>query len=186
VYNIPRDAHIHYEILPISLKLQRKLHNSALKVPQQEWVQKQTYECNSQSVRLPPSSWKIPLWNYETLMNELFWTHIRVFRIYTFDQSSEGRGHLLPLYSVLQFLLNQTNSFKHISDIIDSPFLYLESFPTLELFDVRCQTLHHKWVGCSSPTSVTFFSLYVSIHTGSSPSTEWGQSFQSNFRKRSL
>jgi hypothetical protein len=129
---------------------------------------------------------KYPYETMKTLMNELFWTHIRIFRIYTFDQSSEGRGHLLPLYSVLQFLLNQTDSFKHISDIIDSPFLYLESFPTLELFDVRCQILHHKWVGCSSPTSVTFFSLYVSIHTGSSPSTEWGQSFQSNFRKTSL
>jgi hypothetical protein len=143
MYNIPRDAHIHHEIQLIFLKLQRKLHNSKLKVPQEEWVQKQPYECHSH-VRLLPSSWKIPLWNYETLMNGLFWTHIRIFRIYTFAQSSEGRGHLLPLYSVLQFLLNQTNSFKHISDIIDSPFLYLESFPTLELFAVRCKTLHHK------------------------------------------
>ncbi len=47
----------------------------------------------------------------------------------------KGR-HILPLYTVLQFLLDQPNSLKHISDIIDSPFLYLKVIPTSELFIV--------------------------------------------------
>jgi hypothetical protein len=38
-----------------------------------------------------------------------------------------NRENLLPLYSVLQFLLNQPNSLKHISDVINSAFLHLES-----------------------------------------------------------